>query len=167
MSATLWGNRPPPPVVLRAAGAWEWQLTAIADVTAARGRLRDEVLRQAGRAGVPEDDVQRLLLSFEELASNGLRHGQGPVRVSVVSTRDGWLIDVTDTDVDHPPTPAVGRDAAQGGLGLYLVARLSAAHGWTVQGRRKHVWALVDRLAARQRTGLRTALGVRTAESGA
>jgi anti-sigma regulatory factor (Ser/Thr protein kinase) len=167
MSATLWGNRPPPPVGLRAAGAWEWQLTAVADVTATRGRLRDEVLRQAGPAGILEDDLQCLLLSFEELASNGLRHGRGPVRVSVVCTRTGWLIDVTDTDVDHPPTPAVGRDAAEGGLGLYLVARLSAAHGWTVQGARKHVWTLVDRLAPRQRTGLRTGLGARTAESGA
>jgi anti-sigma regulatory factor (Ser/Thr protein kinase) len=168
MSATLWGNRPPPPVGLGAAGAWEWQLTEIADVTAARGRLRDEVLREAGPAGVSEDDVQRLLLSFEELASNGLRHGGGPVRVSVIGTREGWLIDVTDTDVDHPPTPAIGRDAALGGLGLYLVARLSAAHGWTVQGRRKHVWTLVDRMSARRRTGLRSGVsGARTAESGA
>src|SRR5947209_15992120 len=166
MSATLWGNRPPPPVGLRAAGAWEWQLTAVADVTAARGRLRHEVIEAAGSEGLPEDDLQRLLLSFEELASNGLRHGRGPVRVSVVSTREGWLVDVSDTDIHHPPTPAVGRDAAEGGLGLYLVARLSAAHGWTVQGARKHVWTLVDRMAARPRSGQWTGLGARTAESG-
>jgi anti-sigma regulatory factor (Ser/Thr protein kinase) len=167
MSATLWGNRPPPPVGLRAAGAWEWELTAVADVTAARGRLRAEVLREAGPAGVSEDELQFLLLSFEELASNGIRHGHGPVRVSVVSTRTGWLVDVTDTDVDHPPTPAVGRDAAEGGLGLYLVARLSAAHGWTVHGARKHVWTLVDRIAARHPAGLRSGTSARTAESGA
>jgi hypothetical protein len=103
---------------------------------------------------VSDDDLQRLLLSFEELGSNGVRHGRGPVRVSVVCTASGWLVDVTDAAVDRPPTPAVDRDAAEGGLGLYLVARLSAAHGWTVRGRRKHVWTLVDRGSARQRTGL-------------
>jgi two-component sensor histidine kinase len=152
MSGTLWGHRPPP-VDPDTSGAWLWELTVVADVTAARGDLRGRLHREAGPAGLPEDDVQRLLLSFEELASNGLRHGRGPVRVSVVGTGSGWLVDVTDTAVDRPPTPAVGRDAAQGGLGLYLVARLSAAHGWTVRGRRKHVWTLVEKTAAR--TGLR------------
>jgi hypothetical protein len=39
------------------------------------------------------------------------------------------------------PTPAVGRDPAKGGLGLYLVARLSVAHGWYVDEGCKHVWA--------------------------
>jgi hypothetical protein len=29
-------------------------------------------------------------------------------------------------------------------LGLYLVARLCAAHGWDVDGDRKHVWAYVS-----------------------
>jgi anti-sigma regulatory factor (Ser/Thr protein kinase) len=148
MSGTLWGHRPPPPVNRRATSTWAWELRLIADVTAARARLRAEVTRDAGPAGLPEDDVQRLLLSFEELASNGLRHGRGPVRVSVVSTGDGWLVDVSDAAVDRPPTPAIGRDAADGGLGLYLVARLSAAHGWTVRGPRKHVWTLIERAPA-------------------
>jgi anti-sigma regulatory factor (Ser/Thr protein kinase) len=148
MSGTLWGHRPPPPVHRRATSTWAWELRLIADVTAARARLRAEVTRDAGPAGLPEDDVQRLLLSFEELASNGLRHGRGPVRVSVVSTGDGWLVDVSDAAVDRPPTPAIGRDAADGGLGLYLVARLSAAHGWTVRGPRKHVWTLIERAPA-------------------
>jgi hypothetical protein len=39
----------------------------------------------------------------------------------------------------------VDRDAAEGGLGLYLVARLCTAYGWTVQSGRKHVWACVER----------------------
>src|SRR5205085_1085021 len=143
MSATLWVHRPPPPAEPDVSAAWDWQLRAIADVTAARIRLRADL---AAHGNVREDDVQRLLLSFEELASNGLRHGQAPVRVRVTTTATGWLIDVTDAAVDSPPTPAIGRDAAEGGLGLYLVARLAAAHGWTVRGGRKHVWALVDAL---------------------
>ena len=39
------------------------------------------------------------------------------------------------------PTPAVDRDPAQGGMGLHLVARMSVAHGWYVDGGCKHVWA--------------------------
>jgi anti-sigma regulatory factor (Ser/Thr protein kinase) len=123
-------------------------------VTAARSKLRDEVAPTT-----PEDDLQRLLLSFEELASNGVRHGGAPVRVRVADTAAGWLIEVTDGAVDRPPTPAVGRDAAEGGLGLYLVARLAAAQGWTVRGPRKHVWALVDRAAPDRGYGLRLATG--------
>ena len=159
MSATLWGERPPPTAGPGASPAWEWQLRTAADVTAARSTLRDEVAPAAA-----EDDLQRLLLSFEELASNGVRHGRAPVRVRVAETSAGWLIDVTDAAVDRPPTPAVGRDAAEGGLGLYLVARLAVAHGWTVRGPRKHVWALVDRSAPSRHSGLR--LGRAAADRG-
>jgi hypothetical protein len=38
----------------------------------------------------------------------------------------------------------VDRDAAEGGLGLYLVARICGAHGWTVTGARKVTWARID-----------------------
>jgi anti-sigma regulatory factor (Ser/Thr protein kinase) len=152
MSATLWGDRPPPTAGRGATAVWEWHLRTPADVTAARTRLRDEA---AAQDVATADDVQRLLLSFEELASNGVRHGRAPVRVRVSVTAAGWLIDVTDAAVGRPPTPAIDRDAADGGLGLYLVARLAAAHGWTVRGTRKHVWALVDRAPADRRTGLR------------
>ena len=85
------------------------------------------------------------MLAFEELTSNGLRHGGRPVHVSVTADAHGWLIDVTDSSVDRPPTPAVDRDPAHGGLGLHLVARLSTGHGWFVQGGRKHVWACLAR----------------------
>lgn len=78
------------------------------------------------------------------MTSNGLRHGQTSVRVVVTTIQTGRLIDVSDAAADRPPTLAVGRNAAQGGLGLYLVARLSAAHGWMVQDDRKHVWARLD-----------------------
>jgi hypothetical protein len=60
---------------------------------------------------------------------------------TVVAGTGGWLLDVSDRDADTMPSPAVGRDPSQGGLGLYLVARLSVAHGWYVDGGAKHVWA--------------------------
>ena len=43
------------------------------------------------------------------------------------------------------PTPDPERDPALGGLGLALVALVSAAHGWEpLGGGRKVVWARVD-----------------------
>ncbi|TQN44033.1 anti-sigma regulatory factor (Ser/Thr protein kinase) [Blastococcus colisei] len=145
MSQTLWARRPPPQrATTSAADRWEGAPATAADLTALRVRLHAALLDGARPPGATDDDVERLLLAFEELTSNGLRHGQAPVRVTVVDTGTGWLIDVTDAAVDRPPVPAVGRDAAEGGLGLYLVARLCAAHGWTAENDRKHVWARID-----------------------
>ncbi|MGY1729831.1 hypothetical protein ACI79J_22980 [Geodermatophilus sp. SYSU D01062] len=52
-------------------------------------------------------------------------------------------VEVSDAAGDRPPVPAVGRDAADGGLGLHPVARLSTSHGWIARDGRKHVWAHV------------------------
>jgi anti-sigma regulatory factor (Ser/Thr protein kinase) len=82
-----------------------------------------------------------MILAFDELASNALRHGESPVVATVVAGTGGWLLDVSDRDPHTMPAPAVGRDPAKGGLGLYLVARLSVAHGWYVDDGCKHVWA--------------------------
>ena len=64
--------------------------------------------------------------------------------VTVTAGLDGWLLEVSDAAADRPPTPAVGRDAAEGGLGLYLIARLCAVHGWDVHGEHKVAWCRVD-----------------------
>ena len=56
----------------------------------------------------------------------------------VPDTGPGWLLDVSDA------APAVGRDPATGGLGLYTVARLSAGRRWTIDGECKHVWVRID-----------------------
>jgi anti-sigma regulatory factor (Ser/Thr protein kinase) len=149
VSGTLWAPRPQPSLGSGAVSLGRWRLGTPADVTAFRARLRDEVItgRREGRGD--DDALERLLLAFEELTSNGLRHGRPPVQVAVTATESNWLIDVTDAAVDRPPTPAVDRDAAEGGLGLYLVARLCSSYGWTVQQDRKHVWACIERHATR------------------
>jgi anti-sigma regulatory factor (Ser/Thr protein kinase) len=120
---------------------WRWHLGTVAELPAARAELRSRL----GPVGFPDDDedpcAERLVLAFDELASNGLRHGASPVVATVVAGSGGWLLDVSDRAPDAMPTPAVGRDPAHGGLGLHLVARLSVAHGWYVDDRRKHVWA--------------------------
>jgi two-component sensor histidine kinase len=58
--------------------------------------------------GAGADAVEAVLLAFEELASNGLRHGRPPVHVTVTAAGAGWLLEVSDAAGDRPPTPTVG-----------------------------------------------------------
>jgi anti-sigma regulatory factor (Ser/Thr protein kinase) len=141
MSTQPWQECPLPDVGDRAGRTWRWEISRPAQLTAARGALRDDLAGDALPPGADADDVDRLLLAFEELASNGLRHSGQPIVVVVTGCPSGWLIDVSDARPDHPPVPAVDRDPAYGGLGLHLIARLAAAHGWVIAGARKHVWA--------------------------
>lgn len=143
MDAPAWAQRPPPPTAEDGLTAWHWILNRTADLTTSRKDLRTKVLGAGVPPGDIDDDVERLLLAYEELASNGFRHGQAPVEANVTAAGDGWLIDITDAAVDRLPTPAADRDPAHGGLGLYLITRLCGAYGWSVTSGRKHVWGYV------------------------
>ena len=120
---------------------WRWKLGGLAQLPAARAGLRNRL----GDVGLPDGDSysasDQLVLAFDELASNALRHGESPVVATVVAGSGGWLIDVSDRAPETMPAPAVDRDPAKGGMGLHLVARLSVAHGWYVDDGAKHVWA--------------------------
>ena len=127
---------------------WRWRLGSISELPAARAGLRDAL----GAGGFPRADedtsAEQLVLAFDELASNALRHGERPVVATVVAGSGGWLLDVSDRAPDCMPQPAVDRDPAHGGMGLHLVARLSVAHGWYVDDGAKHVWAGLPTVAA-------------------
>lgn len=141
MSETLWAHRPRPATGPGASVVGRWTPANVADLTAHRRQLGAALGANAHTAA-----GERLLLAFEELVSNGLRHGAGTVEVTVTADPDGWLLEVSDDAGNTPPELAVDRDAALGGLGLHLVAQLSAAHGWTADPRtaRKVVWACVE-----------------------
>ena len=142
MTSSTWQARRLPDTSASARARWRWQLTTPAQLTAARRALHGDLADEAPcPSGAGDADVERLLLAFEELASNALRHGGTPVTVEVVATECGWLVDVADGRPDVAPAPAVGRDPALGGLGLHLIARLASSHGWAVDGTAKHVWA--------------------------
>ena len=129
-----WPAASPPP-------AWDgmaWQLSDVTELP----RVRAEVRRRLDGGGA-SDLRDRLLLVLDEMASNALRHGGGRVQAAVRRTGDAFLIAVTDGDTATPPTPAIDRDPSEGGLGLYLIAELSTAHGWYVDGDAKTVWAVL------------------------
>jgi anti-sigma regulatory factor (Ser/Thr protein kinase) len=142
MTSSTWQERRLPDTSASTRACWRWQPTTLAQLTAARRALRGDLADQATcPPGTGEADVDHLLLAFEELVSNALRHGGPPVSVQVVATGHGWLVDVADGRPDVTPAPPVGRDPALGGLGLDLIARLASSHGWVVEGTAKHVWA--------------------------
>jgi serine phosphatase RsbU (regulator of sigma subunit) len=137
----LWARRPPPARTPGSSVLGRWSPRTPADVTAHRLQLAEAASAVARPSA---EAAERLELVFEELVSNGVRHGQGLVEVTVSATGTGWLLEVVDAAGNTPPIPAIDRDAALGGLGLYLTARLSSAHGWTPTGTgRKLVWAHV------------------------
>ena len=133
----MWPSASPPP----ASPALTWQLQDVAELPGVRAELR----RHTG-AGAPDPDLlDQVVLALDEMASNALRHGGGEVRAAVRLTDDAYLIEVSDQAAAAPPTPAVGRDPSEGGLGLYLIAEMASEHGWYVQGGHKYVWAMLPR----------------------
>jgi anti-sigma regulatory factor (Ser/Thr protein kinase) len=138
----VWPSASPPSAALPPeARALTWRLQDVAELPSVRAELR----RQTG-AGRPDPDLQdQLVLALDEMASNALRHGGGEVRATVRLTADAYLIEVSDSAASAPPTPAVGRDPSEGGLGLYLIAEMATQHGWYVENGAKYVWALLPR----------------------
>lgn len=143
MNEDTWTRQPPPEPGPAVSTVWHAEPATLTELSALRRQLRTAVSTERD-AAVEDDCIEWMLLAFEELTSNGVRHGRPPVEVSLTTSDAGWLLDVSDAAPEAPPTPAVGRDPGAGGMGLYLVARTSAAHGWAVRGGRKHVWAHLD-----------------------
>ena len=138
-----WPSAPVPSVP---GDVWHWQLETMHVVSRVRSDLRARIAHPSVSSASTDDARDGLLLVFEELASNALRHGGGEVRAAVRLTEDAYLLEVSDQAAAAPPTPAVGRDPSEGGLGLYLIAEMATQHGWYVEAGHKYVWALLPRV---------------------
>jgi two-component sensor histidine kinase len=138
-----WVPRPRPATDPGAVVLGKWEPASVAELTGCRRQLSAALHDGARPPAAQEAAVERLLLAFEEIASNALRHARPPVQVVLTASGGAWVLDVSDADPDRPPVPATDRDPAHGGLGLPMVARITGAQGWTVEDGRKHVWAQV------------------------
>src|SRR3712207_9502931 len=76
-------------------------------VSRVRADLRARIAHPSVSSSSTDDARDGLLLVFEELASNALRHGGGDVRALVVAGPYGWLLDLSDEAPERPPVPAV------------------------------------------------------------
>jgi signal transduction histidine kinase len=130
----LWPSARPP----AAPDRFAWDLGSVTELPAVRAQVRAQLDRPH-----QADLRDRLVLALDEMASNALRHGGGPVRATMRPVADAWLIEVRDGAPGTPPTPAVNRDPSEGGLGLYLIAELATDHGWYVTAGAKYVWAVL------------------------
>ena len=139
LADSSWPHAPVPDIP---GDVWRWQLPSVHDASRVRMDLRARLAHPSLASSSTEDAREGLLLAFEELASNALRHGGGAVEAVIVATgTDGWVLSLSDEAVDRPPVPAVDRDPAFGGMGLPMVAQLSVEHGYATAEDRKHVWA--------------------------
>jgi anti-sigma regulatory factor (Ser/Thr protein kinase) len=136
-----WPSSEPPPAV----DGWHWELGHVSELPRVRAELRRGLAEQSGGDDAAAELDEAVVLAFDEMASNALRHGGGGVRARVQRTPGAWLIEVRDSAADTPPQPAVGRDPSHGGLGLYLIAEMADDHGWHLADGQKSVWALLPR----------------------
>ncbi len=94
----------------------------------ARGLVRDAVLADTPSAS--DDLLDAMLLVTSELVTNGLRHGEPPVSLTV--DRKGHRLRLTVTDEgSRIPRPRLASPEATGGRGLFLVSALSTA--WRIE----------------------------------
>jgi serine phosphatase RsbU (regulator of sigma subunit)/anti-sigma regulatory factor (Ser/Thr protein kinase) len=95
---------------------------------AARRLVREAVVAEAPEASA--DILDAILLVTSELVTNGLRHGEPPVQLTL--DRRGARVRLTVTDGGSKiPRPRLAGPDATGGRGLFLVSALASA--WKIE----------------------------------
>ena len=86
-----WPSATPPP----ADDAWHWDLSHVSQLPAVRAQLRTGLA--AASSGDPQaaELDEAVVLAFDEMASNALRHGGGAVTARVRRTSDAWLVELS------------------------------------------------------------------------
>ncbi|MDN0197779.1 SpoIIE family protein phosphatase [Streptomyces sp. S.PNR 29] len=91
--------------------------------------------------GVPERDMDAVLLVVSELVTNALVHTDGQVRLDLTRVGDRLRVAVADSSPRAPVRPASIGWEATGGRGLLLVEALSVAWGTLPVSGGKQVWS--------------------------
>jgi anti-sigma regulatory factor (Ser/Thr protein kinase) len=101
------------------APSFGFDLSALSDV-------REFVAAHAGRAGLPRERVDELLIAVNEAASNSIRHGGGAGTARVWQDGDAVVCEVRDRGRIRDPLAGRRRPAtsADGGYGLWIVNQL-------------------------------------------
>ena len=121
-------------------GAAAWVLAAEPRAAACARALTGTTLRQ-WRVTDP-GDIADVVLMVDELVTNAVVHGTGPVRLALRLDGRRLLAEVGDGDPSAPARPAEPHvlDWAEAGRGLLLVAALAAEHGARPEADGKTVW---------------------------
>jgi anti-sigma regulatory factor (Ser/Thr protein kinase) len=95
-----------------------------------------------------EAQAQALELAVSEVVSNAVRHG-GPADDQIkvaVTPKDGYMcVQVTDSGPGLVPKPGAMAPAPEdGGMGLFIVERLTRRWGMTRESDRTRVWFELD-----------------------
>jgi anti-sigma regulatory factor (Ser/Thr protein kinase) len=102
---------------------------------------RRAMARAADLWRLDRDMTETALLLVSELATNAIRHGTPPVRLSLRLERDRLRVEVTDSS---PTLPELGQPGPGqvGGRGLQIVQKLASRWGASSLPRRlgKTVW---------------------------
>jgi anti-sigma regulatory factor (Ser/Thr protein kinase) len=103
--------------------------------------------RDAVRAALAEwqmpyclDDA---LIVASELSTNAVRHGSGPITLTLRADDGNLWIIVRDAQPTALPEPKALTETESGGRGLHLVSAVSLRWGWERQDSTKTVWAEV------------------------
>lgn len=124
--------------MVRPVGYWPVECDASA-VPLAR-KLLSERMANGWPAGV----CRAARVVATELLSNAVRHGRGPVTLSVNLRRNGLAVEVGDGSSLAPVLRENASMLDESGRGLLMVDQLSAGWGyWTVPGY-KVVWAILN-----------------------
>lgn len=106
-------------------------------------RARQVVREAAASWGLSEDLADDAQLVVTELVSNGIDHGEGPLRLTVTRKAAGMLVEVHDRSPKQPQVRPVDPSSARG-RGMQLVQALSVRWGTTAENPGKVVWAELE-----------------------
>ena len=105
------------------------------------GLARQAMARAAVLWRLDRNMTETALLLVSELATNAIRHGTPPIRLSLRLDRDRLRVEVTDSSPSLPELVQAGPDQVTG-RGLQIVQLLAARWGACASPRRlgKTVW---------------------------